>query len=117
MPKINLLPHLDVSRNDTLSLRTFVKYDPMARRPATPVMVGPFVVHRKPLLGQIYTLYMIMDGDEIVRTQISYPSEGDCAAAVSARRNAKRITNAAKNKADLAKKGWQAKPIKVKEAA
>lgn len=117
MPKINQLPHLDVSRGDTLSLRTFVKYDPMARRATTPVMVGPFVVHRKPLLGQIYTLYMIMDGAKIARTQISYPSESDCATAVTASRNAKRVAGASKGSVEQEKKGWQAKPIKVREAA
>jgi hypothetical protein len=117
MPKINLLPHRDVTRNDTLGLRTFVKYDPMGRRATTPIMVGPHVVHRKPLLGQLYTLYMIMDGAQIARTQISIPSEGDCASALSASRNARRIAGAATGKAKSGKKGWQPKPIKVKEAA
>jgi hypothetical protein len=117
MPRINELPHRDVQRTDTLGLCTFVKYDPMAPRAKTPVMVGRYVVHRKPLHGSGHTLYMIMDGADIARTQISYPSEGDCASALSARQNARRVTGGAIGKAKRARKGWQANPMSIKEAA
>jgi hypothetical protein len=117
MPKINELPHRDVHRTDTLTLRTRVKYDPMAPRATTPVMVGAYVVHRKPLLGQLYTLYMIMDGTDVVRTQISYPSEDDCRSALSSRKSAQRRAALVIAKTSGGKKGWQAKPMKVREAA
>jgi hypothetical protein len=117
MQRIQELPHRDVQRTDTLGLYTFVKYDPMAPRATTPVMVGQYVVHRKPLLGSVHTLYMIMDGTDVARTQISYPSEGDCASALSAIKNARRIASAAIGKAKRAKKGWRAKPMTVKEVA
>jgi hypothetical protein len=117
MPRINERPHREVQRTDTLTLRTRVKYDPMAPRITTPVMVGRYVVHRKPLLGQLYTLYLIMDGADIARTQISYPSEGDCATALHASKNAKRIAAVSIGKAKKGKKGWQAKPMKIREAA
>ena len=118
MPKINQLPHRDVERTDTLCLRTRVKYDPMSTRATTPVMVGAYVVHRKPLQGSVHTLYMIMDAADVARTQISYPSESDCETALRARTNARRAACAAISKAKRSgKKGWQARPMTVKEAA
>ncbi|WP_321891742.1 beta-hexosaminidase [Paraburkholderia tropica] len=84
MPRIKqtAAPESQQSRRDTLGLRSVVFYDPRAPRPTTPVMVGQYVVARRPLLDSIYTLYMILDGKTVVRTQISYPSEEDCASAV-----------------------------------
>ena len=117
MPHINELPHRDVQRTDTLSLYTFVKYDPLARRATTPVMVGRYLVHREPLWGSVHTLYKIMDGTEVARAQISHPSEGDCATALSAHRTARRIAGRMTAKVRPIKKGWKAKPMTVKEAA
>ncbi|MEX3951998.1 beta-hexosaminidase [Paraburkholderia sp. EG287B] len=84
MPRIKLSPQpeQESQRRDTIGLRTIVKYDPMAPRPTTPIVVDQYVVARRPLSDSIYTLYMILDGATIVGTQISYPSEDDCAAAV-----------------------------------
>jgi hypothetical protein len=111
-------PHAEIARRDTISLRTTVKYDPMAPRPTTPILVGKFVVARKPLADSVHTLYMIMDGRDVVRTQISWPSESDCDGAIRAAANARAATVRAlveTTKSD--KKGWQARPMRVKEAA
>lgn len=70
------------TRRDTIGLRSIVHYDPMAPRATTPVMVGKYVVARRPLAGSVHTLYMILDGTEVVGTAISHPTEDDCAAAV-----------------------------------
>lgn len=86
MPRkpLNTKPAIEpnLTRRDTIGLRSIVKYDPMAPRPTTPVMVGKYVVARRPLPDGVYTLYMILDGTDVVQMQISYPSEGDCADAV-----------------------------------
>ncbi|MEM5449876.1 beta-hexosaminidase [Paraburkholderia guartelaensis] len=96
MPRIKLstAPDTQQSRRDTLGLRSVVFYDPMAPRPTTPVMVGQYVVARRPLLDSIYTLYMILDGKTVLSTQISYPSEGDCASAVLAHRRKQAVSMA-----------------------
>jgi len=86
MPRKKLLmpsSAVEPTRRDTIGLRSIVKYDPRAPRPSTPVMVGPYLVGRQPLTNSIYTEYVILDGHEIVRTQISYPSEGDCHSAIT----------------------------------
>lgn len=82
MQKNRLQVPQEPTRRDTIGLRTYVKYDPMAPRATTPVMVGKYVVARRPLQGSVHTLYMVMDGNAIVGASISYPSEDDCAAAV-----------------------------------
>ncbi|MGC2970375.1 beta-hexosaminidase [Paraburkholderia aspalathi] len=111
-------PHADIVRRDTISLRTIVKYDPMAPRLTTPILVGKFLVARKPLADSVHTLYMIMDGRDVVRTQISWPSESDCEGAIRAAANARIVTARAPGKATQSrKKGWQARPMRVKEAA
>ena len=111
-------PHAEIARRDTISLRTIVKYDPMAPRLTTPILVGKFVVARKPLADSVHTLYMIMDGRDVVRTQISWPSEPDCEGAIRAAANARIVTARALAKATKSsKKGWQARPMRVKEAA
>ncbi|QBQ98188.1 beta-hexosaminidase [Paraburkholderia pallida] len=94
--KLNAPPENQQQRRDTIGLRSVVKYDPMAPRPTTPVMVGQYVVARRPLSDSIYTLYMILDGATIVRTQISYPSEDDCASAVQRHRTAQAASMAEK---------------------
>ncbi|MFM0660111.1 beta-hexosaminidase [Paraburkholderia sediminicola] len=110
--------HKEIARRDTIGLRTIVKYDPMAPRPTTPILVGRYVVARKPIPDSVHTLYMIMDGRDVVRTQISYPSEADCESAVRAAANARTATARALAKAKRSsKKGWQARPMRVKEAA
>lgn len=85
----------EANRRDTIGIRSIVKYDPMAPRPTTPIMVGEFVVARRPLHGSVHTLYMIMDGTAIARTAISHPSEGDCRDAINAlrRRQAASMTD------------------------
>lgn len=95
MAKINEIPYREVERGDTLSLHTFVKYDPMAVRPSTPIMVGGHVVMRRPLPNSVHTLYMIMDGVTVVRTQISYPDALDCTAAIAAHRRSRAAKAAA----------------------
>ncbi|MFL9960443.1 beta-hexosaminidase [Paraburkholderia sediminicola] len=82
MQKHRLQVPQEPTRRDTIGLRTYVKYDPMAPRATTPVMVGKYVVARRPLAGSVHTLYMILDGSDVVGTSISYPNEDDCATAV-----------------------------------
>jgi hypothetical protein len=113
--KLNTAPENQQQRRDTLGLRSVVFYDPMAARPTTPVMVGQYVVARRPLLDSIYTLYMILDGKVVVSTQISYPSEGDCASALLAYRR-KQAASMAETTITKAKKR-QAKPTREEVAA
>ena len=113
MPRINQLPHRDVERHDTLLLRSTFHYDPMAPRATTPILVGKFVVTRQPLLGSIYTEYLIMDGPVVVRRSISHPCEGDCATAV----NAYRRSTAAKIVGDTIKRAKKSRAFRVKEVA
>ncbi|MDN7910104.1 MULTISPECIES: beta-hexosaminidase [Burkholderia cepacia complex] len=92
MPRIKArtLPLIDVERRDTLSLRTITRYDRSARRPSTPILVGKYIVGRRPLADSVHTEYLILDGTEIAHKQISIPSEGDCATAIKRLRDAKR---------------------------
>lgn len=92
MPRIKArtLPIVDVERRDTLSLRSVTRYDRNAKRPTTPILIGKYVVGRRPLTDSLHTLYMILDGAEIAGTQISIPSEGDCSSAIKRLREAKR---------------------------
>ncbi|MEK7892272.1 beta-hexosaminidase [Burkholderia contaminans] len=120
MPRIKArtLPIVDVERRDTLSLRTVVRYDRNAKRPTTPILVGKYVVGRRPLADSLHTLYMILDGTEIAGTQISIPSEGDCASAIKRLRDAKRAAGAAALDAiHKAKKPRKARPAVTQEVA
>ncbi|KVL50802.1 beta-hexosaminidase [Burkholderia cepacia] len=101
MPRIKArtLPLVDVERRDTLSLRSVARYDRNAKRPTTPILVGKYVVGRRPLADSLHTLYMILDGAEIAGTQISIPSEGDCASAIKRLRDAKRAAGIEASKA------------------
>ena len=111
-------PEKEIVRRDTISLRTIVKYDPAAPRPTTPILVDKYVVVRRPIVDSIHTLYMIMDGRDVVRTQISWPSEADCESAIRASANARTAAARALAKAKRSsKKGWQANPMRVKEVA
>lgn len=117
MQRLTSTSNQEIVRRDTIGLRTIVKYDPMAPRPTTPILVGKYVVARKPIADSVYTLYMIMDGRDVVRAQISYPSEADCEGAIRAAANARTETARALAKAkQSSKKGWQARPMRVKEA-
>lgn len=101
MPRIKArtLPLVDVERRDTLSLRSVTRYDRNAKRPTTPILIGKYVVGRRPLADSLHTLYMILDGAEIAGTQISIPSEGDCASAIKRLRDAKRAAGIEASKA------------------
>jgi hypothetical protein len=106
----------DPPRRETLGLRTIVRYDPRAPRPTTPVMVGKYVVARRPLPDSVHTLYMVMDGTEVVGTSISYPSEADCATFFAKRSRSRRLAAMA---ADIIRDIKKRKPkaLRVKEAA
>lgn len=82
MPRVKLNAPPEPTRRDTIGLRSAFHYDPMAPRATTPVMVGKYVVARRPLAGSAHTLYMILDGTDVVGTSISCPNEDDCAVAV-----------------------------------
>ncbi|WP_186169813.1 beta-hexosaminidase [Burkholderia gladioli] len=113
MPRI-AKPFEHAPRNDTLSVRTRVHHDRDARRPTTPILIGTTVVMRRPLPNSIYTEYLIMDGNQVARTQISMPSIDDCKTALSA---SKRERDAAKSTADgaiaKAKRGTRSKKSEV----
>ncbi|NTZ07270.1 beta-hexosaminidase [Burkholderia metallica] len=120
MPRIKAqsLPFVDVERRDTLSLRTITRYDRNARRPSTPILVGKYVVGRRPLADSVHTEYLILDGTEVAHKQISIPSEGDCATAIKRLRDAKRAAGmAASNAIDKAKKGGKARSSAAREVA
>ncbi|AIO40590.1 putative beta-hexosaminidase [Burkholderia cenocepacia] len=93
--KVKTKPLFDVKRRDTLSLRTVFRYDPDAKLPTSPILVGKHVVGRRPLPDGLYTEYLILDGNEIAAKQISIPSEGDCETAIKRLRDAKRALEAA----------------------
>lgn len=116
MPKLIPTPHEEVARRDTIGLRTILRYDPMAPRPATPVLVGRYVVARRPLDQSVHTLYMIMDGKNVVATLISHPSENDCATAIKRHRCAVSMA-ANKIKASAVPKKRKARALRTKEAA
>jgi hypothetical protein len=82
MPRVKLNAPPEPTRRDTIGLRSTFHYDPMTPRATTPVMVGKYVVARRPLAGSVHTLYMILDGTDVVGTSISYPNEDDCATAI-----------------------------------
>ena len=116
--KARTLPVVDVERRDTLSLRTITRYDRNARRPSTPILIGKYVVGRRPLADSVHTLYLILDGAEIAGTQISIPSEGDCASAIKRLREAKRAAGiAATNAINKAKKPGKTRTAAPQEAA
>lgn len=111
-------PLVDVERRDTLSLRTIVRYDPNARRPSTPILVGKYVVGRRPLADSVHVEYLILDDTEIAGTQISIPSEGDCFTAIKRLRDAKRAAGmATSNAIDKAKKAGKARTVAAPEVA
>ncbi|MCA8382554.1 MULTISPECIES: beta-hexosaminidase [Burkholderia cepacia complex] len=120
MPRIKArtLPLVDVERRDTLSLRTITRYDRNARRPSTQILVGKYIVGRRPLADSVHTEYLILDGIEIAHKQISIPSEGDCATAIKRLRDAKRAAGvAASNAIDKAKKAGKARTPAAREVA
>ncbi|MBN3823850.1 beta-hexosaminidase [Burkholderia contaminans] len=120
MPRIKArtLPLVDVERRDTLSLRTIVRYDPNARRPSTPILVGKYVVGRRPLADSVHTEYLILDGTEIAGKQISIPDEGNCADAIKRLRAAKRAAGIEASKAiDKAKKPGKVRTAATREVA
>lgn len=86
MSKLKLQVPPEPTRRDTIGLHTHVQYDPMALRPTTPMLVGKHVVARRPLHGSVHTLYMILDGAEVVSTSISVPNEYDCETAINRNR-------------------------------
>ncbi|WP_431206837.1 beta-hexosaminidase [Burkholderia cepacia] len=118
MPRIKArtLPLVDVERRDTLSLRTITRYDRNARRPSTPILVGKYVVGRRPLADSVHTEYLILDGTEIAHKQISIPSESDCATVIKRLRDAKRAAATAASRAiDKAKKAGKARTDTARE--
>ncbi|KAG8154214.1 beta-hexosaminidase [Burkholderia catarinensis] len=116
--KLQSLPFADVERRDTLSLRTIVRYDPKARRPSTPILVGKYVVGRRPLADSVHTEYLILDGTEIAGKQISIPDEGNCADAIKRLRDAKRAADIEASKAiNKAKKPGKARTAATREVA
>ncbi|KVN27945.1 beta-hexosaminidase [Burkholderia pyrrocinia] len=120
MPRIKVKaePLFDVERRDTLSLRTVVRYDRNAKRPTTPILIGKYVVARRPLSDSLHTLYMILDGAEIASTQISIPSEADCATAINRLRDTKRAAGvAACDAIAKAKKPRKPRAFTIREAA
>ncbi|MGU7780433.1 beta-hexosaminidase [Burkholderia sp. PU8-34] len=120
MPRIKVIaePLFDVERRDTLSLRSVVRYDRNAKRPTTPVLIGKFVVGRRPLGDSLHTLYMILDGAEIAGTQISIPSESDCASAIKRLREAKRAAGmAASDAINKAKRRGKTRTATTREVA
>ncbi|WP_107314299.1 beta-hexosaminidase [Burkholderia metallica] len=103
--KVNAEPLFDVERRDTLSLRTTTRYDRNQRRPSTPILIGKYVVGRRPVPDSVHTEYLILDGTEIAGKQISIPDEGNCADAIKRLRDAKRAAGVeTSNALDNAKK-------------
>lgn len=116
-------------RPGTISLMSTTNYDPNAPRPTTPLQVGKYVVHRKPLARTPMTVYTIMLGNVVVGTQVSMPSRADCDAAstrersrlaalaqAQAARDAKIADSDAKARATRAKRK-AANATRAKEAA
>jgi hypothetical protein len=116
--KVRTLPLVDVERRDTLTLRTVACYDRNVQRPSTPILVGKYVVGRRPLADSLHTLYMILDGAEIAGTQISIPDEGNCADAIKRLRDAKRAAGIEASRAiDKAKTRGKARTAATREVA
>ncbi|MFM0315980.1 beta-hexosaminidase [Paraburkholderia nemoris] len=112
-PRLNA--QQEPTRRDTIGLRSIVHYDPMAPRASTPVIVGKYAVARRPLAGSVHTLYMILDGVQVVGTSISYPSEDDCASAIK-RNQRKKAESLAESTIAKAKKR-KPRAMRVKEVA
>ncbi|AOR69073.1 beta-hexosaminidase [Burkholderia stabilis] len=120
MPRIKspTFPLVDIERRDTLSIRTITRYDRNARRPSTPILVGKYIVGRRPMADSVHTEYLILDGTEIAHKQISIPSEGDCADAIKRLRDAKRAAGiAASNAIDKAKNAGKPRATAAPEVA
>ncbi|VVE28594.1 hypothetical protein PPN31114_03532 [Pandoraea pneumonica] len=89
MTKPFILPGPDRDqRSDTISLMSTTSYDPAAPRPTTPLLIGKYVVYRKPLAGTPLTVYMIMFGNVVAGTQVSLPTKADCDTATKRHRAA-----------------------------
>jgi hypothetical protein len=114
MPRVKLNAPQEPTRRDTIGLRSTFHYDPMGPRATTPVMVGKCVVARRPLAGSVHTLYMILDGADVVGTSISYPNEDDCAAAINKNRRKQAASLADKTIANAKRKPRAAR---IKEVA
>jgi hypothetical protein len=105
----------ELTRRDTIGLHTHVKYDPMAPRATTPVLVGKYVVARRPLAGSVHTLYMILDGSTVVSTSISVPNEYDCEAAINKHRRKQQAASLADK--TIAKAKRKPRAMRIREAA
>lgn len=114
MPRVMLNAPPEPTRRDTISLRSTFHYDPMAPRASTPVLVGKYVVARRPLAGTVHTLYMILDGTVVVGTSISVPNEDDCEIAINKqrRKQAARLTDKT-----IAKAKRKPRAHRIREAA
>jgi hypothetical protein len=106
--------HMESARRDTISLRTIFRYDPMQPRATTPVVIGGYVVTRRPLQDSIHILYTIMDGSDAVATSISIPDALDCETAITKHR-LKQATRLADQTIARAKRKPRA--VRVMEAA
>ncbi len=97
MPRTKLKApfHLDTARRDTLGLRSVARYDRNAKCTPGQFLVGEYLVRCRPIPDSLNTLYSILDGNEIAGTQMSIPSEGDCAQAVKRLRDKKRAASKA----------------------
>jgi hypothetical protein len=109
--------HSQVPRSDTLGTRTIVRFDPRAPRPTEPLLVGKYIVARKPMPGSVHTLYLIMDGHDVARSLISVPSEQDCADALRALEQRRRANSPEGRELRLIKRAKHAKAFRIKEAA
>jgi hypothetical protein len=78
------------------------------------MLVGKYVVARRPLHGSVHTLYMIMDGSTVVSTSISVPNEWDCETAINKHRR-KQAANLTDKTIAKAKRNPRA--LRIKEAA
>jgi len=76
----------------TLPLRTVTCYERKPIQVTKLMHIGPHAVLTEPLLGTTHTRYLILDGKEIVRELISYPSENDCECAIRQHRDKKNST-------------------------
>jgi hypothetical protein len=87
----------------------------MAPRATTPVIVGKYVVARRPLADSVHTLYMILDGTAVISTSISYPSEDDCASAI--KRNQRKKAESLSESTIAKAKKRKPRAIRIKEVA
>jgi hypothetical protein len=114
MQKLKLQVPPQPARRDTISLHTHAKYNPMAPRATTPMLVGKYVVARRPLQGSVHTLYRILDGADVVHTSISVPNEHDCETAINKSRRMQAASLAVKTNAKANRKQ---RALRIKEAA